>query len=71
MKNMFLASSFKDVANIFADHYPDFFGKTVTFIPTASIVEKVNFYVKSGKNALEKLGMIVDELEISTASTFL
>lgn len=56
MKNMFLASSFKDVANIFSDHYPDLSGKTVTFIPTASIVEKVTFYVKSGKTHWESLG---------------
>jgi len=43
-------------------------GKTVTFIPTASIVEAVTFYVKSGRKALEKMGLIVDELEISTAA---
>ena len=43
-------------------------GKTVTFIPTASVVEKVNFFVKSGKKALEKMGMIIDELEVSTAT---
>lgn len=69
MKKLFLSSSFKDVAN----HLPAFMGeelkhKTVTFIPTAALHEKVNFYVKSGKKALEKLGLIVDELEISTAT---
>ena len=66
-KKMFLASSFKDVANIFETFTGDFSGKTVTFIPTASVVEKVNFFVKSGKKALEKMGLIVDELELSTA----
>ena len=67
MKELFLSSSFKDVATIFADFKQDLKGKTVTFIPTASIVEKVVFYVASGKKALEKLGLKVDILEISTA----
>ena len=67
MKELFLSSSFKDVATIFADFKQDLKGKTVTFIPTASIVEKVVFYVASGKKALEKLGLKVDTLEISTA----
>ncbi|MCT7547141.1 Type 1 glutamine amidotransferase-like domain-containing protein [Aliarcobacter butzleri] len=68
MKKLFLASSFKDVANIFADFEKDLKGKTVTFIPTASKVEKVVFYVNSGKKALQKLGLIIHELDISTAS---
>jgi peptidase E len=69
MKKLFLASSFKDVANIFADFEKNLNGKTVTFIPTASVVEKVVFYVDAGKKVLEKLGLIIDELEISTATT--
>ncbi len=69
MKKMFLASSFKDVMNLFLNFAGDVKGKTVTFIPTASVVEKVNFFVKSGRKALEKMGMIVDELEISTATS--
>ncbi|WP_152018218.1 peptidase E [Aliarcobacter butzleri] len=68
MKKLFLASSFKDIANIFADFEKDLKGKTVTFIPTASKVEKIVFYVNSGKKALQKLGLIIDELDISTAS---
>ncbi|MEG1075387.1 MAG: Type 1 glutamine amidotransferase-like domain-containing protein [Ruthenibacterium sp.] len=68
MKKMFLASSFKDVADFFAKFESDLKGKTVTFIPTASVVEKVTFYVTAGKKALQKLGITVDVLEISTAS---
>ena len=68
MKKMFLASSFKDVANIFEELAGKVEGKTVTFIPTASVVEKVDFFVKSGKKALEKMGLLVDELEVSTAA---
>lgn len=69
MNKIFLSSSFKDVVNLFADFERNLKGKTVTFIPTASVVEKVVFYVEAGKRALEKLGLIIDELEISIATT--
>lgn len=68
MKKLFLSSSFTDVAALFSDFEKDLAGKTVTFIPTASLVEEVVFYVKAGKKALENLGLIIDELDISTAS---
>ncbi|MFT3985406.1 MAG: Type 1 glutamine amidotransferase-like domain-containing protein [Lachnospiraceae bacterium] len=68
MKKLFLVSSFKDAAGIFADFEKDFNGKTVTFIPTASMVEKVVFYVGAGRKALEQMGLIIDELELSTAA---
>ncbi|MFV7789814.1 peptidase E [Aliarcobacter lanthieri] len=67
MKKLFLTSSFSNVVNIFTDFQENLKGKSVTFIPTASIVEEVNFYVNSAKESLEELGLIVDELEISTA----
>lgn len=68
MKRMFLTSSFKDVAKLSPEFAAsDLGGKTVTFIPTAALHEKVNFYVQSGRKALEKMGLIVDELETSTA----
>ena len=67
-KKLFLSSSFKDVAILLPEFEENLMGKRVTFIPTASIVEKIVFYVKSGKKALEKLGLIVDELELSTAT---
>ena len=69
MKKLFLTSSFNSVVKLFADFAKvDLKGKTVTFIPTAALHEKVNFYIKSGKKALAKTGLIVDELELSTAS---
>ncbi|MEY8354991.1 Type 1 glutamine amidotransferase-like domain-containing protein [Lachnospiraceae bacterium 54-53] len=68
MKKLFLSSSFKDVAKLFPEFASDELkGKTVTFISTAALHEKVNFYVKSGRKALEKMGLEVDELEISAA----
>lgn len=68
MKKLFLASSFQDVADLLPDFEKNLKGKTITFIPTASIVETVKFYVKSGRKTLEDMGLMVDELEISTAS---
>lgn len=69
MKKIFLSSSFKDVSDLFiAFAKDDLKGRTVTFIPTAAKHEKINFYVKSGKKALEKTGLLVDELEVSTAA---
>ena len=66
MKKLFLSSSFVDVADLLPLFEKELTGKTVSFIPTASTVEKVTFYVKAGKEALERLGMIVDVLDISS-----
>lgn len=70
MRKLFLSSSFKDVADIFMNFVQeDLEGKTITFIPTASIPEKVKFYVGSAKKAFQKMGLIVDELELTQATT--
>jgi len=69
MKKLFLSSSFAEVSALFPEFAnEEIKGKRVTFIPTASIPESVKFYVGAGKKALEKLGLIVDELEIATAT---
>lgn len=65
MKNLFLTSSFKDVVPLFTEFESNLQGKTVTFIPTASKVEEVVFYVEAGKKALEDLGLIVEELDVA------
>lgn len=69
MKKMFLASSFVDVAGLLADFEPDLSGKRITFIPTASKVEEYVVYVEEGRAALEQMGLIIDELDVSTAAT--
>lgn len=70
MKKLFLCSSFKDVAPLFKEFIKgDLAGKKVSFIPTASLVEEVTFYVKAGRKSLEKMGLIIDELDISSATT--
>ena len=69
MNRLFLASSFSPMVGKFRSWLEEpCAGKTVTFIPTASIHEKVTFYVDTGRKALEKSGINIDELEISTAS---
>lgn len=67
MARMFLSSYFSAVAK----HLPAFLGedctgKTVSFIPVASKVEKMDFFVAGAMKAFRKLGMEVDELDIST-----
>ena len=69
MKKLFLSSAFASVASLFPAFAGEpHTGKTVTFIPTASIREEVTFYVDADKKAFIDLGLIPDELEISTAS---
>ncbi len=69
MKRLFLSSMFSGVS----DMLPEFdgttrSGKRITFIPTAARPEKINFYVADGRKALERLGFIVDELDVADAS---
>ena len=66
-KKLFLCSSFTDVAGLLNIFEKNLKGKIVTFIQTASKVEKINFYVKDAKKELEKAGMIIDILDISQA----
>lgn len=68
MLNMFLTSSFKDIVDLFRDFAgKEMRGKTVTFIPTASITEEITHYIRTAIEAFEKLGVVVDKLDISTA----
>jgi dipeptidase E len=69
MKQLFLASYFTGSAKLFVEFTQNTCsGKRVVFIPTASVPEKVTFFVDSDKKSLEKLGLIIDELEVSKAS---
>ena len=67
MKKIFLVSMFQNVSGLLKS-VEEVKGKTVTFIPTASKVEKLGFFVKIGKWALRFSGMKVEELDISIAS---
>lgn len=69
MRKLFLASSFSEVASLFPKFAgEEIKGKRITFIPTASLVEEVRFYVDDDRKAFEELGIIVEKLEITTAS---
>lgn len=69
MQKVFLASLFKDVSQIFIDSNDEkLAGKTVTFIPTAALPDKLDFHIKYSKELLTEMGLVVDELEISTAT---
>lgn len=69
MRKLFLASSFSEVVSLFPKFAgEEIKGKRITFIPTASLVEEVRFYVDDDRKAFEELGIIVEELEITTAS---
>lgn len=69
MQRLFLASLFKDVSHLFVDFANEnLVGKTVTFIPTAALPDQLDFHIKYSKELLSKMGLVVDELEISTAT---
>ena len=69
MKRIFLCSSFADVASVLFESVAiPLKGKTVAFIPTASIHEEYTQYVEDGRAALDALGLIVKELEITQCS---
>jgi dipeptidase E len=66
MKQLYLASYFTEIKDLFQKEIDcDLKGKTVTFIPTAANPEKIRFFVESDRKALVKLGMVIDELDIS------
>lgn len=70
MKQLFLCSLFSEVVPLFADFTNnDFKNKRVTFIATANIPERTSSYVKAAKKWFKKLGLKVDELDISKASS--
>lgn len=69
MLNLFLTASFADVAALLQDAIKmPLQGKTITFIPTASNVEEVKFYVDDDRKALQNLGLLTHDLDIATAS---
>lgn len=68
MKKILLVSMFQNVSRILKKIEPDLKGKTVTYIPTASAAEPLGFFVKIGMWSLKRMGLIVDELEVSASS---
>ena len=68
MKRLFLSSLFKNVTKLFIEFAAENLeGKTVAYIPTAANHEKIDFHVRHTQKVLLKMGLTVDELDISTA----
>ncbi|MDF7639634.1 Type 1 glutamine amidotransferase-like domain-containing protein [Lactobacillus sp. ESL0791] len=68
-KKMFLCSMFHNVRKLLPQFAGELTGKRVTYIPTASIAETGGrFMSRTEGRALAKLGLTVDELELSKAT---
>lgn len=69
MKKIFLSSYFSAVKDLFKNFVNiDLKGEKLVFIPTASIVEEINFYVEDAKITFKELGMNIDILELTQVS---
>ena len=68
MKKLILVSMLYQVTDLIRTIEPELAGKTVTYIPTAAIAEEIEGMAEEETRMLEALGLIVDELEVSTAS---
>jgi len=62
---IFLCSFFKEVRALLETTGWNIRDKKVAFIPTASNVEKVNFFVKSGMKLMEQFGSIIEVVDIN------
>jgi dipeptidase E len=69
MRKLFLASLFHQSARLLPKFHTDLAGRNVCLIPTAAVVETETWHVDSDQKALEGLGMRIDRLEVSTASS--
>ena len=65
MTKLFLSSSFVDVSEFLEPFLgEELKNKRITFIPTASVPEEYKAYVTNDRKAFEKLGIIIEELDI-------
>ncbi|MGY4676673.1 Type 1 glutamine amidotransferase-like domain-containing protein [Pasteurella sp. P03HT] len=68
MRTVFLTAYFANIIDLFLAEMGSIKGKKITFIPTASQVETIRFYVDEAKQALIDNGAELDELELTTAT---
>ena len=68
MKKLLLLSMFLNTSRVLGFVEPELKNKTVTYIPTASKVEPWSYFNNIIKYKLKKMGLSVDELEVSRAS---
>lgn len=70
MIKLFLSSSFVDVSEFLEPFLGEkLIHKTITFIPAASVPEEYKAYVENDREAFKKLGLIIEELDISNTPT--
>jgi dipeptidase E len=70
MKRLFLSSAFGVTASMLEQFAGEKVkGKSVTFIPTAANVDTIRVHVWMARRAFSKLGIAVDELDVSTATS--
>ena len=67
MKRLLLVSMFQNVSHLLQRVMPDYKGKSVAYIPTASLAEEPGGWAALEKQNLEQMGLVVDEVEVSTA----
>ena len=67
MKRLLLVSMFQNVSHLLQRVMPDYKGKSVAYIPTASLAEEPGDWAALEKQNLEQMGLVVDEVEVSTA----
>lgn len=63
MKKLILVSMLYQVTDLVRKVEPELAGKTVTYIPTAGIVEEIDGMIENETNTLQSLGLKVDVLE--------
>ena len=68
MKKLILVSMLCQVTDLVREAEPELAGKTVTYIPTAGIVEEIEGMIEDETNILQSLGLKVDVLNVSSAS---
>ena len=68
MKRLLLVSMFEKISHRLQEIELEFHNKTVTYIPTASLVEDTRDWISLEKMHLQRMGLAVDELDISKSS---
>ena len=68
MKKLILVSMLYQVTDLVRKVEQELAGKTVTYIPTAGIVEEIDGMIENETNTLQSLGLKVDVLDVSSAS---
>lgn len=67
MEKLLLVSIFQNATSLLKEVEPDLKGRSVTYIPTASRVERLGFLARMSRWVLRGMGLRVDVIDVSTA----